>query len=107
MRLAASGVEQFGGGHWLQLQWAPIFTQKELVPIVLACMIWGQQWQGSTIHFHCDNMAVVQVVNSGYSRDKQLMRLVQCLFFIRAAWQIELHVSHIPGLENILGCDVT
>lgn len=101
------GCGAIWGGHWLQLQWALIFreeaiAQKELVPIVLACMIWGRQWQGSTIHFHCDNMAVVQVVNSGYSRDKQLMRLVRCLFFIRAAWQIELHVSHIPGSENIL-----
>ena len=29
------------------------------------------------------------------------MRLLRCLF-VRAAWQIEIHATHIPGLTNVL-----
>ena len=35
---------------------------KELVPIVMACALWGCKWQGSSILIHCDNEAVVSVV---------------------------------------------
>lgn len=54
---------------------------QELIPIVKACILWGQAWQGKVVHVHSDNKAVMVVVNSGYSRDSQLMHLAQCLFF--------------------------
>ena len=39
---------------WLQLEWseewrARSIAAKELVPIVLACAVWGEQWQGKTV----------------------------------------------------------
>ena len=53
----------------------------ELVLIALACMVWGQEWKGSRVIVHCDNQAVVHIVNSGYSKDKDMMHLIQCMFF--------------------------
>ena len=42
-------------------QGVPI-APKELVPIVMACVIWGQAWQGQVVHVHLDNKAVVAVI---------------------------------------------
>ncbi len=48
---------------------------------------------------HCDNEAAV---NSGYSQDQQIMHLLRCLFFIKAHFQLELRVVHIPGADNVV-----
>ncbi len=78
---------------------------KELVPIVVACIVWGQEWKGQewkgqVVVAHCDNMAVVKVVNTGYSKDKMLMHLLQALFWVRAHWEVVVRVVHIPGHKN-------
>ena len=94
------GCGAIWGCQWIQLAWplsyedTPI-APKELVPIVMACILWGQ-----VLHVHSDNEAVVAMVNSGYSRDTQLMHLAQCLFFALAAWDISLYARHIPGVLN-------
>ena len=59
-------------------------TMKELLPIVLACGVWGVSWQNSQVLVKCDNQGAVAVVNSGYSKVQAMMRLLRCLFFIRA-----------------------
>ena len=98
-------------GSWLQLQWRQAhrewealreesITLKELLPIVLACSVWGPSWRGSAVTFHCDNMGAVAVVNSGYSRVPQIMHLLRCLFFIRAFFQISVWAVHVPGQQN-------
>ena len=101
------GCGAIWGHRWFQYRWSRAFrdeeiSQQELLPIVIACMVWGRQWQGQAILCHCDNMAVVQVVHSGYSTDRQLMRLIRCLFFIRAYWQISVRAVHIPGELNVV-----
>ena len=73
---------------------------KELIPIVMACILWDQAWQGKVVHVHSDNEAMVAVVNSGCSRDIQLMHLVRCLFFMLPARDISLYAYHIPGVLN-------
>ena len=37
---------------------------KELIPIIVAAVIRGQNWKGGKILAHCDNAAVVAVLNS-------------------------------------------
>ena len=73
---------------------------QELLPIVLACTIWGPVWHHSSVMVHCDNSAAITVVNSGYSRVPQIMHLLRCLFFIRAHFQMSLHAVHTPGHLN-------
>ena len=90
---------------WLQFEWPQSFRSaaiapKELVPIVMACVVWGRVWKGQVVQVHSDNEAVVSVLNSGYSKDPQLMHLIRCLFFVLASWDIMLHASHIPGILN-------
>ena len=56
------------------------------------------------------NEAAISVLNSGYSRDPQIMHLLRCFFFIKAHFQIQVKVSHILGAENVpadaISCDL-
>ena len=70
---------------------------KELLPIILACTIWGRHWIGGVVTFHCDNMAAVSVINSGYSRVPNIILLLRYLFFIRAHFQLEAWAVHTPN----------
>ena len=87
-------------GH-LRLREESIALQ-ELLPIVLACAMWGRQWRNAQCLVHCDNRGVVELVNAGYSRVSQLMHMLRCLFFIRARFQMDVVVFHVPGVENTL-----
>ena len=51
---------------------------------------------------HCDNMAVVEVVNSGYSKDGVMAHLLRVLFFAKAHWEVEMRAVHIPGRLNTM-----
>ena len=99
------GCEAIWGRHWFQYRWPSAFqgraiATQELLPIVMACMIWGPWWANNMVVVHCDNQAAVCVVNTGYSRDKDMMHLMRCLFFIRAYWGIGMRAEHIPGEQN-------
>ena len=49
----------------------------------------------------CDNMAVMVVVNSGWTKYRTLMHLLRSMFFIAAHWTIHVHATHLPGVENV------
>ena len=113
----ASGL--FGCGalwspFWFQLQWPHSYrdqhlklkeesiTLKEILPIVVACAVWGHLWRNKSVMAHCDNQGAVAAVNSGYSRVPQIMHMLRCLFFIRAHLGIKLRAVHVPGKDNEL-----
>ena len=92
--LGSWGCGAFYEAHWFMLPWAgPVkdsnITVKELVPITLAAAVWGSTWRGRTVLAQCDNMAVVDIINRGTSRDKTVMHLVRCLAFIKAKHEFE------------------
>jgi hypothetical protein len=103
-------------GHWedawLQLAWdtqweGKSIAAKELVPIVLACAVWGPVWKDKQVLVKCDNMSVVQVVAALTSRDPLLMHLLRLLYFFRPVYSIHLRVEHIPGVHNTLADTVS
>ena len=101
------GCGAWWNGHWFQLQWPEncklgSIACKELLPMVMGCVIWGRQWRSQRVMAHCDNEAAVSVVNSGYSRDPQMMQLLRSLFFIAAWHGITVRATHIPGRDNTL-----
>ena len=66
------GYGIFYMGHWISKPWPPQLQDrsiqwKELYPIAIACLLWGQQWSGKKLLFHCDNQAVVDIWASGTS----------------------------------------
>ena len=73
---------------------------KELLLVLLLCIVWGKERSGKLIRGHCDNMAVAEVVNSGYSRDREMMHLLRCLFFIAEHFRMQVEAVHLPREES-------
>ena len=101
------GGGAFSGTQWFQLQWSASTEQhhitiKELIPIVIAVAIWGRSWSGKTVQAQCDKAAVVAIINSGNSKDREAMHLCRCLSFIMAKFNVNLFASHIRGSDNTL-----
>ena len=53
------------------------------------------------------NSAVVTILNSRYSRDKELMQLLRCLFFMEVYFQFQLSATHIPSVLNVYADDLS
>ena len=71
------GCGTYSGSQWFQLQWVQDIkeahiTLKELVPIVVAAALWGPLWAHQHILAHCDNAAVVAIINHN---DSKFLRL--------------------------------
>ncbi len=91
--------------RWLQCAWNGWWEEqsiavKELLPIVLACAIWGPQWQHRQVLALCDNTSVVHIIRSRTSRDCTIMHLLRTLHFLCAIFDICLRCDHIPGIHN-------
>ena len=101
----ASGSWGYGAhfaSHWFQLKWDPFDNAHsiaflELVPIIIAGMVWGKLWKGSHVCCRCDNQAVVAIIHSRYSRDDKLMHLLRCLFFVEAFFNFSFIAEHVPA----------
>ncbi len=101
------GCAALTGAVWFQLQWPPSardghISAKEMIPIVIAALLWGKEWQGLSIRFHSDNTAVVALLNSGSVCDDSMMHLMRCLTFVAASFNFIFSSAHIPGTENVL-----
>ena len=75
------GCGAFSSGKWFQLQWddsmTPVhITVKELIPIVIAAMLWVHKWVGKTVRALCGNMAIVRVLT--IEQRSRNHALVQC-----------------------------
>jgi len=52
---------------------------KELVPIVLSCVLWGPLLPNKILEFKCDNRGLVDAINKGSSKERVVMYLLRCL----------------------------
>ena len=92
---------------WIQFQWnkewaAYHIAIKELLPITIACAVWGHYWQHQHVLVLCDNMSVVQILTKFKSRDPVLMHLLRCLHFFCAIHDVKLRSEHIAGVHNVV-----
>lgn len=99
------GCGAFFNGAWFQWQWPsqwlpiPIMA-KELVPILLSCVVWGHRLAKSRVSFQCDNLSLVTAITKGSSKDHAVMRLLRCMWFFIAFYDIDLACEHIAGVIN-------
>ena len=73
---------------------------KRACPIVLSCAIWSKTLSQYKTEFRCDNLSVVEATKKGSSKDSMAMHLLRCLWFLTAMFDINIEVSHIPGVLN-------
>ncbi len=106
------GCGAWHGTSWFQLKWDsssikhPI-AEKELIPIIVACVVWGANWRGHQVICHCDNQVVVACLRSRTSKTKGLMYLIRCLVFIEAKMGCFLVPTYIDTHTNHLADDLS
>lgn len=101
------GYGIFYAGHWIADPWPPerqnrTIQWKELYPIALACLLWGDQWSGRKLFFHCNSQSVVDIWASGSFQDALTMHLVHSIFFSAATNHFAVLVAHIVGTNSTI-----
>ena len=100
------GCGTYWNSVWFQAVWQglPIasanIAPKELFPILVALVVWGPLWRGRTVCAHCDNGAVVEVINRGRAKEPLMCYQLRTLFFISAFYNFEVTERHTPGRAN-------
>ena len=72
----------------------------EMWNIVIALRMWGHLWRHSSIQIFCDNLAVVQVMNTHKTRDPFLSICDRNVWLLAALYDIQLQVQHVRGKDN-------
>ena len=93
--------------HW-PLDWTPLnIAILELYPVYVLIGMFGNSLQHTQITYHCDNQAVVTIVNNQTSKDKQIMKIVRPLILLLLKFNINLKMVHVPGVKNILADSIS
>ncbi len=92
---------------WFQLAWPSAWdttgiTAKELLPIIVASLLFGRHWAGMHVCFHSDNEAVVSIIQKRNAKHPLLTHLLRCLFFYASIFCFEFSSVHIPGTNNVV-----
>ena len=94
------------GKRWLYASWEneviahANINVRELFAIVAAVMASGEEWRNKQLIIYTDSLVIAWVWRTGTSRDKQVMNSVRWLFTFIARRNINIHMTHIPGLTN-------
>ena len=75
-------------------------TQLEMLNVVVALKVWDSVWSNRIIEIKCDNLAVVEVLTSGKTKDTFLATFARNVWLICAIFNIQIRVWHIPGKSN-------
>ncbi len=111
----ASGTWGCGAWHntsWFQIRWDatahPLtIAEKELIPIIIGCAVWGGSWEGHRVTCFCDNQVVVATLSSKTSKHPGLMHLIRCLAFVEAKLNFTLQPRYINTRANFLADDLS
>lgn len=87
-------------GEWSAVQHPLSIAYKELFPVVIAASLWGHRWASKRVEFCSDNMAVVNVLRSGTTKDPNMMVLLRHLSLVAARHSFAFTASHTPGKDN-------
>ena len=95
------------GSSWVVGQWPVEWTQhqiavRELYPIMAIINTVGEKLRNSRIMFHCDNQAIVAVINKQSSKDGKIMSLLRPLVLALLLHNISFRASYISTHENII-----
>ncbi len=106
------GCGAWHGNSWFQVQWDRradkiSIAVKELLPIVLTCVMWGHAWRTHQVRCLCDNQVIVAALQSRSSRDPGVMHLLRCLVFAEAQLGCFLQGQYINTHANHLADDLS
>ena len=98
--------------RWFQIEWDVVsrslpIAVKELLPIVLACELWGPLWVNQRVRCHCDNQVVVACLRSRTSKNHHCMHMLRALAFVEARHRFMLQPAYINTKLNHLADDLS
>ena len=73
-----------------------------MVNILVALKVWAYQWKYKKVRVKCDNMAVVEVLTSGKTKDVVFGTCAHNIWMLSALLNISIHIEHISGKSNII-----
>ena len=71
-----------------------------MINILLALRLWATDFNSKCLHVHCDNSAVVSILNTGKGQDPLLLAMARNVWLVASTSDIDLTVLHIPGKHN-------
>ena len=108
---ASIGMGIYLKGKWAQAKWGDHFkaetegnniTFLEYFPILVALHLFGEEVRNKKVLFHCDNAAVVEIINQQTSRCPRVMNLVRPLVLKCMELNTVIRAKHIKGEHNII-----
>ena len=102
-----SGVGAKCGSQVYARQLPPEFSDfnivhLEMLNILVALRVWGDQCSNQKIKIFCDYEAVLVVINSGKTKDRTLAAIARNIKFNAALANVDLHTVHIMGRNNVV-----
>ena len=82
-------------------------TFLEMVPVVLALFLWGEQLSYKNVVLHIDNEALVYVINKQTSKSKRLMQLVRQFVLLTMKNGIVFKAFHISTSLNCIADSIS
>ena len=82
------GCAAYLNGQWAVLNWPRVWpdeifadiTYLEIIPIAMAICLWKEKFSRKKILFHCDNLAVMSILNTKTSKSLRVMSILRRLF---------------------------
>lgn len=106
------GFKLYFKGHWCAEEWLEVWKLEglnhdlsflEFFPILVAIHLWTEDMRNATVHFWCNNKAVVYVINSLTTKSHRVMSLVYA-FTKHCLWLNTLFLArHVPELAPEAG----
>ena len=75
---------------------------KEIYLIFLLIEIFGRKLQNHLIILHCDNLAIVTIINKLGAKCPFIMAILRPLVFSLLRWNITVQAKFLPGKDNFL-----
>jgi hypothetical protein len=93
--------------QWFAEEWPRTWLKypisvRELYPVIAVINSFGHKMKNAVILFHCDNQAIMLVINSQYSKGKKIMALLQPLILSLLLHNIAFRAEYIPYMENTI-----
>ena len=100
------GIGGLYGNEWFSHKLPVTFANDhintlELLAIVAATFTWGDQWHNMQVEIFTDSLVATIVWNKGTCRDRRVMALIRALFSFAARRNINIILTHLPGLQNV------
>ena len=108
---ASIGMGIYMNGKWTQAKWGDNFKEEtkgnnitflEYFPILVALHMFGNEIKNKKVMFHCDNAAVVEIINKQTSKCPRVMDLVRPLVLKCMELNTVIRAKHIKGVNNTI-----